>query len=153
MIRIRFILKVQLETATLISVFLQFFKISLVFCNISNYITIYFDNRESELWKMTHIISHGCIIRNILKFMLMIPCGGGVEYLHRNPVSPRRRRKGKSRIWDSKVWSHVPRDSDSRMTALARASSNCKRETHPLIRESAPHQQSRNCPTVIKIWS
>jgi hypothetical protein len=27
-----------------------------------------------------------------------LPCGGGVEYLHRNPASRRRRRKGKSRI-------------------------------------------------------
>jgi hypothetical protein len=27
------------------------------------------------------------------------PCGGGVEYLHRDPASRRRRRKGKSQIW------------------------------------------------------
>jgi hypothetical protein len=27
-----------------------------------------------------------------------LPCGGGVEYLHRNPASRRRRRKKKSRI-------------------------------------------------------
>jgi hypothetical protein len=26
------------------------------------------------------------------------PCGGGVEYLHRNPTSRRRRRKGKSQM-------------------------------------------------------
>jgi hypothetical protein len=26
------------------------------------------------------------------------PCGGGVEYLHRDPASRRRRRKGKSRV-------------------------------------------------------
>jgi hypothetical protein len=26
------------------------------------------------------------------------PCGGGVEYLHRDPASRRRRRKGKSKI-------------------------------------------------------
>jgi hypothetical protein len=47
----------------------------------------------------------------------------------------------------------LPRDSDPRMTALVRASSICKRQTHPLVRESAPHQQTRNCLTVIKIWS
>jgi hypothetical protein len=29
----------------------------------------------------------------------------------------------------------VPRDSDLRMTALAKTSSNCKRQTHPLVRE------------------
>jgi hypothetical protein len=39
------------------------------------------------------------------------------------------------------------------MTTLARARSNCKRQTRPLVRESAPHQQNRNCLTVIKIWS
>jgi hypothetical protein len=52
-----------------------------------------------------------------------------------------------------KYGSPVPRDWDPRMTALARASSNCKRQTRPLVRESAPHQQNRNCLTVIKIWS
>jgi hypothetical protein len=44
-------------------------------------------------------------------------------------------------------------DSDPKMTALARASSNCKRQTRPLIREGAPNQQTRNYQTVIKIWS
>jgi hypothetical protein len=42
---------------------------------------------------------------------------------------------GESRIWDSKMWSWAPRDSDPRMTALARPSSNCKRQTDPLVRE------------------
>jgi hypothetical protein len=36
---------------------------------------------------------------------------------------------GEYRIWDSKIWSRVPRESHPRMTALARASSNCKRQT------------------------
>jgi hypothetical protein len=44
------------------------------------------------------------------------PCGGGVEYLNRDPASRRRRRKGKSQIWDSKIWSRVQRDSDPRDT-------------------------------------
>jgi hypothetical protein len=83
----------------------------------------------------------------------LIPCGGEVEYLHRSPASRRRRRKRKSRIWDSKIWSRVPKDSDPRMTALARTSSNCKRQTRPLVRDSATHQQTRNFLTVIKIWS
>jgi hypothetical protein len=34
------------------------------------------------------------------------------------------------------------------MTALAGPRSNCKRQTRPLVRESAPHQQTRNCLTV-----
>jgi hypothetical protein len=33
------------------------------------------------------------------------------------------------------------------------AGSNYKRETSPLARESSPHQQTRNCLTVIKMWS
>jgi hypothetical protein len=36
------------------------------------------------------------------------PCGGGIEYLHRDPASHRRRRKWKSQICDSKIWSRVP---------------------------------------------
>jgi hypothetical protein len=71
----------------------------------------------------------------------------------RSPASRRRRRKWKSRIWDSKIWSRVPRDSDPKMTALARTSSNYKRQTPPLVRDSAPHQQTCNCVTVIKILS
>jgi hypothetical protein len=38
-------------------------------------------------------------------------------------------------MWDSKMWYSVPRDSFLRMTALATASSNRKRQTHPLVRE------------------
>jgi hypothetical protein len=48
------------------------------------------------------------------------PCGGGFEYLHRSPATRRMRRKGESQIWDSKIWSRSPRDSDPRMTALSR---------------------------------
>jgi hypothetical protein len=80
------------------------------------------------------------------------PCGGGVEYLHRDPASRRKRRKGKSQIWDSKIWPRVLRDSDPKMTALARASRNCERQTCPLARKGAQNQQTRNCQTIIKIW-
>jgi hypothetical protein len=77
----------------------------------------------------------------------------GVQYLHRDLASRRRRRKGKSQIWDSKIWSRVPRDSHPRKTALARASSMFKRQIHPLVREGAPQKQDRICQTVINIWS
>jgi hypothetical protein len=88
------------------------------------------------------------------KRFLCCPCRGDVfEYLHRSPASRRRRRTEKSRLWDSKIWSQVPRDSDPKMTALVRASRNCKRQTRPLVRESAPYQQNSNCLTIIKIWS
>jgi hypothetical protein len=62
-----------------------------------------------------------------------------------------RRRKWKSPIWDSKIWSRVPRDSDPRETALARASVMYKRHTHPLVREGAPQQQDRNCQAVKRV--
>jgi hypothetical protein len=51
-------------------------------------------------------------VQNIYKAEFhTLPCGGRVEYLHRNPASRRRRCKGKSPIWDSKIWSRVPWDS------------------------------------------
>jgi hypothetical protein len=62
-------------------------------------------------------------------------------------------RLGEFPIWDSKIWSWVSLDSNPTMIALARASSSCKRQTRPLVREDAPHQQTRNCLTVLKIWS
>jgi hypothetical protein len=74
-------------------------------------------------------------------------CGGGVEYLHHDPSSRRRRRKEMSQIWESKIWSPVPRDSDPRKTALARVSSTYKRQIRPLVREGAPQEQDRNCLT------
>jgi hypothetical protein len=81
------------------------------------------------------------------------PCGGGFEYLYRDPVSCRRRWKGKSQIWDSKIWSRVPRTSDPRKTTLSRASSIYKRQTHSLVREGAPQKLDRNYQRVINIWS
>jgi hypothetical protein len=48
---------------------------------------------------------------------------------------------------------------DPRKTALARASSTYKRQTHPLVREGDPRNQERNCQTYsvlrteTKIWS
>jgi hypothetical protein len=84
---------------------------------------------------------------------VMNPCGGGVEYLHRYPASRRRRRKEKSQNRDSKMWSRVPRDSDPRKTALARASSIYKGQTRPLVREGAQKKKDRNCQTVINMWA
>jgi hypothetical protein len=81
------------------------------------------------------------------------PCRGGVEYLHRDPASRRKLRKGKSQIWDSEMWSRVARDSFPRKTALARASSIYKRQTRPHVREGAPQKQDFICLKVIYIWS
>jgi hypothetical protein len=109
---------------------------------------------ENVLEEMFSTWSAPCLgLDNGLMYTHFFPSGGGVEYLHRIPASRRRRRKAKSRIWESKIWSRVQRDSDPRITALAKASSNCPRQTHPLDRETAPHQQTRSGLTVIKIWS
>jgi hypothetical protein len=81
------------------------------------------------------------------------PCGGRVEYLHCDPASRRRWRKGKSQNWDSKIWSRDARDLDPRKTALVRASSIYKRQPCPLVREGAPQKQDCNCQTIINIWS
>jgi hypothetical protein len=94
-----------------------------------------------------------CIRETVWRKEQGTPCGGGVEYLHRDPASRRRRRKGKSKIWESKIWSRVPRDSDPRKTALEKASSMCKRQTRPLVGEGARQKQDRNCQTVLNIWS
>jgi hypothetical protein len=43
-----------------------------------------------------------------------------------------------------------PTESDPKMSALTRAGSNCKRQACPLVRESAPYQQTRKCLTELK---
>jgi hypothetical protein len=78
-------------------------------------------------------------------------CGSYRGYIRR--TNWMRRQKGKSQIWESKIWSRVPKDSDPRKTMLARASSIYKRHTRPLVREGAPQKQHRNCQRVINIWS
>jgi hypothetical protein len=71
----------------------------------------------------------------------------------RDPASRRKRWKGKSQHWDSKIRSRVPRDSDPRKTALSRTSSIYNRQIRPLVRESAPQKEDRKFQTVINIWS
>jgi hypothetical protein len=92
-------------------------------------------------------------IRNTELFNLVSPIWDTKQIwnLHHDPVSRRRRWKGKSQIWDSKIWSRVPRDSDPR--TLARVSTIYKRQTCPLVREGAPQKQDCNCQTGLNIWS
>jgi hypothetical protein len=56
--------------------------------------------------------------------------------------------KGSLKCETVKYW-----DSDPRKTALTRASSIYKGQTRPLVREGAPQEQTRNCQTIIKIWT
>jgi hypothetical protein len=79
------------------------------------------------------------VIKKTIRAIQLSLCGGGVEYFHRDPASRRRRRKEKSHISDSKIWSRVPRDSDSRKAALARASSIAK-DRPVLSSKRTPHK-------------
>jgi hypothetical protein len=62
-----------------------------------------------------------------------------------------------TRIWSVRLGSlkseTINYGHDPRITALAKASSNCKQQTCPLIREGTQHQQTHNYLTVTKIWS
>jgi hypothetical protein len=78
-----------------------------------------------------------------------LPWRPSAECLHRDPASRKKRRNGKSQIWDSEILSRVPRDSDPRKTELGRPSSIYNRQTRPLVREGAPQKQDRNCQIVI----
>jgi hypothetical protein len=62
-----------------------------------------------------------------------------IEYLHRDPASRRRRRKGKFQNWDSKIWSRDPRDSDPRKIVLERAQQH--------IQKTDPSSRQRGRPT------
>jgi hypothetical protein len=81
------------------------------------------------------------------------PYGDRVEYLHRDPASLSKRRKLKSQVWDSKIWSRVQKDSNTRKTALARASGIYRRQNRHLVSEGAPQNQDRNCQTGLNICS
>jgi hypothetical protein len=48
-------------------------------------------------------------------------------------------------IKNNKLWSWVPWDSDLRKAALAMPGKNWKAQTRLLVKEDAPHQQTRNC--------
>jgi hypothetical protein len=52
------------------------------------------------------------------------------------------------------IYSYIPRprDSDLRLTLLARANTNCKRQVYPLVREGSPHPQTTNCLTGLR-WA
>jgi hypothetical protein len=105
---------------------------------------------DIRCWAMD-VFSVGSVARLYSGSLFVL--GGGVEYLHCSPARRTRRRKGKSGIWGGKIWPRVPRDSGPKMTALARARSNYKQQTRPLVRESTLYQQTRNCLKITTIWS
>jgi hypothetical protein len=66
-------------------------------------------------------------------------------------LMPVRRWKEKSQIWDSKIWSRVPRISNPRKTRLARTISIYKTDQSSRQR-GLPRKQDRNCQRIINIW-
>jgi hypothetical protein len=81
------------------------------------------------------------------------PCGGGLKYLHHDPASRRRRWKGKSQIWGTKIRLLVPRDSDPRKTTWRGPAAYTKDRPPLLVTEGTLQKQDRNCQRVINIWS
>jgi hypothetical protein len=81
------------------------------------------------------------------------PCGGGVEYLDRDPASRRRRRKWKSQICFIKILPTCPMFKVLSNSKRAFTSIQYKRQTCPLVRKGAPEKQDRNCQKVVNIWS
>jgi hypothetical protein len=77
--------------------------------------------------------------------MFIIRCSATVGYT-RHAIST------VLQYYRSKIRSPVPRDSDPRMTALARANSNYKRQTRPLVRESAPLSDGNKNLVVSPRW-
>jgi hypothetical protein len=69
--------------------------------------------------------------------------GGGVEYLHRRPASRRRRRKGKSRISDSKIVATSP-------TGLG-PENDCSGEGQQQIETTDPPSRQRPTLTNLQI--
>jgi hypothetical protein len=63
-----------------------------------------------------------------------------LEYLHRSPMSRKKRQKETLLKRDSKTWPQVLRDLHLRVTAMAGPSSTCttKFQTRSLIREGVP---------------
>jgi hypothetical protein len=123
-------------------------KISVMIVGVLDKIrTQYLPNTRLDRCSYIDMFSRDYILKEKHIAQSVSPCGGGIEYLHRDPASRRRRQKGKSQMWDSKIWSQVPRGSDQRKTALARSSGIYKSQTRPLVREGAPQKKNRNCHT------
>jgi hypothetical protein len=88
-----------------------------------------------------------------LTYQMRYPCGGGFEYLHRDPASRRRRRKGKSQIWGSKIC-HESQGSPTRERLRWRGPAAYTKDRPVLSSERALQKnQTVNCQRVINIWS
>jgi hypothetical protein len=71
------------------------------------------------------------------------PCGGGIEYLHRDPASRRRRRKGKSQIWDSKLCLPSPKGLETEKHCAGKGQQHIQK-THPSSRQRGRPTKTRS---------
>jgi hypothetical protein len=86
------------------------------------------DTRNQEIWRHRSLASRKRRWKE--EAVSGLRCSGETKNTGTCPI-----RFGGSGIWDTNIWSWVPRDSGSRMTSLTIISSNCKLETRPLLRE------------------
>jgi hypothetical protein len=73
----------------------------------------------------------------------------GVEYLHRDPASRRRRQKGSLKFETVKYGTRAR----ERLRWRGPAAYVYKRQTRPLVRDGGPTKTGSNCQRVINIWS
>jgi hypothetical protein len=102
---------------------------------------VYSCSEKKNQGRFRHVGSDHSLVRNIepigvtfLTFWVCQPDNWVVLFLGDINKETRTSSIGDSRIGDGKC-GRVPRDSDLRMTVLARGSNNCKRQTHPLVKE------------------
>jgi hypothetical protein len=82
---------------------------------------------------------------------LCLLCGPFIGYVTRNNSEPGPPGWGSLKYRDNKLYSWVPWDSNLRKATLAMPGKNWKLQTRLLVREGAPHQQTRNCRKIIKV--
>jgi hypothetical protein len=103
-----------------------------------------------KLYQICHLNNN---YRYWKQYVIRHPCGGGVEYLHRDPASRKRRRKGSLKS-ETVKYGHESYGTRTRKWLRWRgpAATVNDRPVH-FVREGAPNQQTRNCQTITKIWS
>jgi hypothetical protein len=67
------------------------------------------------------------------------PCGGGLEYLHRSPCEPKRRRRGNT------VSDETAKQGYWLFNDLTSECSHSKLQTRPLVREGALQEKQNKC--------
>jgi hypothetical protein len=77
------------------------------------------------------------------------PCGGGIEYLHRDPATRKRRRNGKSQIWDSKIRSASIKGLGPEKDCVGKIQQHIQKTDPSSRQRGRPRKQDRNCQIVI----